>query len=349
MNIFDTATLMGVVNNIKPVPTFALNAFFPTESLSDKNTITIDEKNDKARLTPMVHPLSESGIVEGIGFATKSLTPAYLKDKRVFNADKAVTRIAGEAIGGSLSTQARLERIVFDELQDVENMNTRRREVMAMEALLNAQCTVKGKGYNNLISYGRAGGNAYSAPVAWNHVDGSGEYDADIQTDFQNASALISAAGGGFVKAAIMDAKAYSLFVKNKNVRGENSGYVRSGIVNSTILDPRSLTEGEGKYMGNYGEFEVWTYNFDYVDPFDGSAKKVMPDNTVLFVGSNVQGVQHFGCILDAKAIEQGGGLARTYTKSFYVEDPGVRYILSQSSPLLVPYRPNATVKLTVV
>jgi hypothetical protein len=66
---------------------------------------------------------------------------------------------------------------------------------------------------------------------------------------------------------------------------------------------------------------------------------------TVLVGSTGIDGVRHFGAIRDLKA----GIQARQYfVKSWEEEDPSRRFLLMQSAPLLVPYRPNAVLSATV-
>lgn len=348
MNVFSTAYLMGIVSTIPTVPSFFRKLFFSKESLSTSEQIFFDVKTSKARLAPFVHPMSEGGIVEQTGFETKVITPAYIKDKRAFDPNKAIKRKAGEAIGGNLSPQQRMTAILEEEFVDAMNMIDRRVETMCAEALISGQNTITGKGFNAVVSYGRAGGNAYSTGTLWSATNAGGEYIANIPKDLMDASLIISKAGGGIVRAVVMDSKAYGLFVLNKAVRAIDSGWVASGLRTSSVLDPKQLTEGEAMYMGMLGTFEIWVYNYEYINPVTGSAANVMPDNTVLLVGSNVQGEENYGIIKDVAAIETNQYAQKVFAKSWLNEDPSVRYVMLQSAPLMVPLRPNATVKLTV-
>jgi hypothetical protein len=73
--------------------------------------------------------------------------------------------------------------------------------------------------------------------------------------------------------------------------------------------------------------------------------KKILPANTVLVGSSGIDGVRHFGAIRDLDA----GIQARQYfVKSWVEPDPSRRFLLMQSAPLLVPYRPNAVLSATV-
>ena len=60
---------------------------------------------------------------------------------------------------------------------------------------------------------------------------------------------------------------------------------------------------------------------------------------------SGIEGVRCYGAIKD----EQAGFQANRYfPKSWLENDPAVRWMLLQSAPLVVPYRPNASMCVTV-
>jgi hypothetical protein len=74
--------------------------------------------------------------------------------------------------------------------------------------------------------------------------------------------------------------------------------------------------------------------------------QKLLPDYTVL-IGSphQLEGTRCYGVIQDEKA---GYRAQRYFSKSWLEEDPAVRWLLLQSAPLIVPYRPNASFCATV-
>jgi hypothetical protein len=66
----------------------------------------------------------------------------------------------------------------------------------------------------------------------------------------------------------------------------------------------------------------------------------------VILLAPRLQGVRAFGAIRDHSA----GFIAQPYhSKSWVDEDPSVRYLLTQSAPLLIPSVPNASFCATVL
>jgi len=94
-----------------------------------------------------VSPLVAGKVVDNGGYETKSFKPAYIKDKRRFDANAPLKRSISEHIGGTLSPMQRREAALNRALTDqLENLN-RREEVMASEVLRTGKITISGDNY----------------------------------------------------------------------------------------------------------------------------------------------------------------------------------------------------------
>ena len=160
MNVFSTNVLIGVVASMKTTPMFFLDKFFPTVQTEESEEIHFDVINRTRRIAPFVSPLVAGKIVESQGFSTKTFTPAYLKPKTPFNPRRALKRSAGEKIGGSMTAQQRIDRLVRQDLEDHVNQINRRLEIMAVSALRLGTITVTGEEYpTQVVNFGRAAGH----------------------------------------------------------------------------------------------------------------------------------------------------------------------------------------------
>ena len=339
MDIYGTAELNRVVTRLRPIPTFFLDTFFPEMVVSDSEEIYFDVVEDKPRLAPFVHPLKEGKVVESLGYSTKSFKPAYVKDKRVHNPLKAIKRRAGEAIGGSLSMEQRRQLNLAADLQDQRDMLTRRMEVMAAEAILSGKQTVKGDGIDAIVDFGRDAALiiALAGVAKWDDASKTNQSD-----DLENWSQLLLEKSGTGAGVVVMDIKAWKLFKRDAKFDKLLDRSYR-GSTATIDMEPRFLAEG-AQYKGQLGDFEVWVYSHPYIDPITGKLTNIMPDNTVVMVSMAVDGVRHFGAIMD----EDNLRAQETFTKSWLQQDPSVRYLLMQSAPLMVTYRPNAALRVTV-
>jgi hypothetical protein len=340
MDIYATGYLNRVVERVRPIPTFFLDLFFPEVVLSDKEEIYFDSVEGKPRLAPFVHPLREGKLVEDEGYTTKSFKPAYIKDLRILNPLKAIKRRAGEAIGGELSLAERASLNLTASIQNQRDILTRRLEVMAAEAIRSARQTIVGEGVNATVVFGRDSALTVTLTTTAKWDDAA---NTSQSNSFEDWSALLLDKSGYGGTDIIMDAKAWKLLKKDASFAKLLDRNYKGGDGTTLDMNPRAKVEGV-QFKGVLGDFFVWVYNHPYTDD-SGAAANIMPDNTVIMADRRgVEGVRHYGAIMDLDNLRP----AEQFVKSWTKEDPSARLLLSQSSPLMVPYRYNATLVATV-
>lgn len=341
MDIFSTHVLAKVVENLPTPSSFLLDTFFPNVQTSDKEEIFFDVTDSKPRITPFVSPLLPGKVVDGNGYQTKSFKPAYVKDKRRFDANIPYKRVAGEVIGGSLSPAQRYERALATTLQDQLDNLTRREEVMAAEILRTGQVVVSGDGYPaNTVSFGRDAALT-KALVGSNTWASSGSKPLDNLEDW---AADIQNKSGTVAKTVVMDPEAWKIFRSNASV--EKYLDYRRGTSNTLNTDPFVRgKDSKARYVGSIGDFDIYVYNDSYIND-KGVLTNLLPSKTVILGAKDgLEGTRCYGAIHDEKA---NWTATRYFTKSWVEEDPSVRWLLLQSAPLVVPYRPNACLCATI-
>jgi len=338
--IYNTAFLNRVVDELAPVPTVFLDLFFPEVLTHDTEEVYIDRVTDRPRLTPFVHPLSQGRVIDSQGYTTSVVKPAYIKDLRLHNPLKALKRRAGEALTGSLTPAQRQQANIVADLADQNRMRTRRMEVMAIEAILTGRQTIIGEGFNAVVDFGRDASMTKTLLTTsrWSDVTASGP---DIPSQLEGWSQEIANFDGS-VDAVIMDVSAWNLFRRHPSVRGLLE--IRRGDMSSLVLSPQIAVRAGLQYKGDLGNFQIWVYTGTYIDPADGVTKPYLPTNTVVLAGSRVEGVRHFGAIMDVDVL-----VAReSYAQSWVERNPSRRMLQMESAPLMVPYRPNSSMRVNV-
>ncbi len=340
MNIYTTAFLNGVVDSLLRPPSFLLDMFFPSVVTSEQEEIKFDVADGKRRIAPFVHPLKEGKVVESLGYKTNTFTPAYIKDKRVFDPSKALKRRAGERIGGDVSNMDRARANLAVALEDQLAMLTRRLEVMAAEVLRTGKATITGEGFPSVVvDFGRAVGHTLTLGA------GSKWGDAGVKplNNVEDWALTVAQASGATVTDVLFTVGAWRKF--RENTDAQNAIDTQLGqLANFQI--PISSVEGL-EFKGTIGGKRLWVYTGWYVDPQTGTEVAIIQDGWVILVAQNgLLGTRHFGAIRD----EQAGFQAREFfSKSWFVEDPPVRFLMMQSAPLIVPYRPNASMAVQVI
>ena len=173
-----------------------------------------------------------------------------------------------------------------------------------------------------------------------------GEAGVNALDNLEDWVARIQEKSGAVGRTVIMDALAWRVFKADPKVE-KLLDIRRLRDAADLALGPIAFGQGNdlARYVGTIGDLDFWVYNDRYVDDND-AVQKLLPDYTVL-IGSPTQleGTRCYGAIQDEKA---GYRAQRFFSKSWLEEDPAVRWLLLQSAPLIVPYRPNASFCATV-
>lgn len=337
MDLFSTNVLSRVVADLLVSPSFLLDRYFPGVQTETSEEIHFDVDTGKRRLSPFVSPVVAGKVVQSKGFQTKTFSPAYIKDKRVFDASRPLKRSIGEQIGGSIAPADRVRILLANELTDQVSMLTRRQEVMAAEALRTGAITVSGDQYpTQNVNFGRDASLTVtlSGGARW------GQSGVKPLNNIQDWAITIAQKSGARPTEIVMDVDAWKIFSADADVQK-----LLDRFRGKDELRPlASLGEG-GSYMGSLGDFDIYLYAGWYVD--DNEAEQpILPSGTVILCGAQIEGVRAYGAIRD----EAAGYQAMPYFPKSWVEnDPAVRYLLLQSAPLVVPYRVNASLAATVL
>jgi hypothetical protein len=213
---------------------------------------------------------------------------------------------------------------------------------MASEALRLGQVTVSGDNYPTVVvNFQRDA----ALTVTLTGVNRWGQAGIKPLDNLEDWASLVQTKSGAAAKTVIMDPAAWRLFRSSDDVKALLTIY--RGTNSAFQVDPMVRGQGNEKarFIGTIGDFDIWIYNDVYTDDL-GNTVPMLPTNTVI-VGSpvNVEGTRCYGVIQDEKAAYRA---QRYFSKSWLEEDPAVRWLLLQSAPLVVPYRPNACFCATV-
>jgi len=346
MDLFSTTALNRVVEELPLNPAFFLNAFFTDVETSDTETIMFDTVKGRRLITPLVSPIVAGKVVREAGYETNSLSPAYLKDLREFDPNKQFKRKAGEKIGGQLTPDQRLAASVAYALNEQLEMWTRRLEVMAAEVVRTGKLVLKGENYpEKLVDFARHSDLRVVLAGSAKWSDASVNPLTDIETWGQRVFDISS-----LVVTDVVMASDVWKTIRDK-MDGPDTDAVAKNIRLNLDTTVSTLTEARAalgptlfqpgvRLVAIFGDYRLWVHSDQYIDPEDNSTKKVLPDGEVVMVAKGIEGVRHFGAVRDLKA---GIQPRQFFVKSWENENPSVRYVLGQSAPLIVPYRPNGT------
>ncbi|TCK43989.1 major capsid protein E [Paraburkholderia sp. BL8N3] len=342
--IYDTNTLIQVVQNLKMAQSFLLDRFFRNMITSDTEFVSIDVDVGKRRMSPFCSPLVEGKLVESRRYQTNTFKPPYIKDKRAPDLRKPVRRMIGERIGGEVTPVEREQMNLEFELNDQIDMLTRRLEWMAAQALVTGTVTVSGEGFpTTVIDFGRDGSLtiALAGGAQWtaaNITAGTANPTGNIET-WQQA---VLKSSGAVATDIVFTPKAWNGFKLDPVLKGAIL-YPTLG-ENGNVVNVGAQIDRGGVYKGRWGQYDLWLYNDWYVDD-NNVEQPMLPDGTLLMSGPNLDGTRAFGQIIDPAFSYASMPFA---PKTWLKDDPAQRFIMMQSSPLVIPSRVNASLAATV-
>lgn len=347
VGLYSTAELIGI-QRMPETPRDFWTQFFPRVVTSDKQEVMFDDLGlEDRRLAPFVLPTQQGRVMTDRGFQTRSFKPPYLKPKHIVDATKAVARMAGERLTGELSLAQRFELHTAMRLLEQRRMIERRWDVMACQAIMDAQLIISdNEDYPEpvALNFGRHASLTYALTGGARWSPGN---SPSPLTDIAVARRNAYERSGYAVTTLIFGLDAWTWFTSNSEVAALLSNQRRGG---NSDFRQATLSAGEPfAYEGFIsgpdgigGRLDLWTYGGTYENS-TGTQVRYVPNNVVVGVGQ-VDGVRAFGAIMDRRSLVP----AEMFPKMWEEEDPSVTYCMTQSAPLMVPMRPNGSFKITV-
>lgn len=335
MDPFKRHRILEMLRVLTPAATFILSTFFRSERTFDTEAVKIDIKQNKRRLAPFVSPLAEGKFVERNGYLTRTFSPAYVKPKSVFQPSDLFKRQPGEMLESSSSN---VDRLVAEELADLQDQVNRREEWMAAQALLNGSVAVVGEGVNETVDFLMPANHQVTLLGTDQWTDAGSDPIADI-TAWRRT---IQQDSGRRADVIILAPDVMDVFIAHEKVKGQ----LDTRRVELGQFQPRELPEGV-TYVGDLfsGAVSIYTYEEWY---HDGTQDQpMMPTGKVIVGASGARSERLYGAIQDFDA----GGLAeaRWFPKTWTTKDPSLYYLMLQSAPLPSPVEVNAYLSATVL
>ncbi len=356
MDLYDTATLVGVLNRQQPENFFFLQ-FFPDEITFTTEKIMFDELGEDWRiLAPFVAPHVEGRVMARQGYDTKSFKPAYVKPKHDVDINQQFTRRAGESpFTGDLTPQQRYDATIAENFRIERAAIDRRINWMCAMAMIEGSVIVEGEDYPK-VTVGFDRDATLTEILLGNTQWGEANDDplGDLNTMMKRARRL----SGGRITDVIMGEGAYERFYANDEVKALLNTQYRIGgtsadhaILGGDDVDGNAELKAVLRGGQSAATVRIWTYAGYYhvrdIDTGDITEGYYIDENAVVGVGNRMGGVQTFGAIKDPNAkLQPLRYFPRIVDKKN--DDPAKEFTLTQSAPLPIPREPNNTFKLQV-
>ena len=338
--IVETHELIKTVALFPPKTSYWLDLCFPQVHLSNSEFIDFDIIDKGKRLAPFVAPTVQGQPMVSRGHSVRKFKPAYIKPKDPVDPARLLKRRAGELFGANNATpQSREDAIIADILSDHREGIERRWEWMAARAVIDGAIIIEGENYPRVsLSFGRKAAHTKVLAGAALWTDPLSNPLNDIETwgmEFLTNS-------GYPIDRITFGPAAWQAFSNHAKVQAMLE--TRRGSTNAIETGPVQASPAQSRGQLGSAAIDLVVYNDTYEDN-TGVSVAMMGTNDIVLTSRGVDGVRAFGAIMDKKANWEAMPI---FPKMWEQEDPSGLFIMTQSAPLMIPARPNASMKVTV-
>ena len=146
LDLTKTHTLAAAYEALPPVPSFLKDRYFPTNPMTDvfnTDDVLVDYKDGSRKAAPFVLPTAGGKVITRDAFTTDRFTPPLIAPQHPLSIDDLKKRGFGEAIFSGVAPAERKVLVTMRDLRELDEMTTRREEIMAAETLINDKCVMK--------------------------------------------------------------------------------------------------------------------------------------------------------------------------------------------------------------
>lgn len=352
MDFSNTLTMLAAINQTNPATSFLRDRYFPTNPATDifnTSEVLVEYRDGNKKLAPFVSP-KKNGIVSlRDGYNTHSYAPANIAPKRPITIDDLQKKGFGEALFSNLTPEQRQLALILRDVAEMDEMTTRREEVVASETMRTNGCVMKHYADKNdeykekeIHFYdGASNPSTYTPSIRWDQSGANiiGDIDAMIKMLTSKGNAATDVILGGSVAKEFMNNDGIQ---KLLDLRNYNIGSVA----------PIELPIGAARLanlniMGH--QVNILTYDQTY-EADNGTDTPYIPTDAVI-VTAPAAGRTVYGAVTQ---VEQSDGAMHTYPGRrvpHYVADAAnnTRSITLTSCPLLMPNKKNPWVSAEVM
>ncbi len=354
-NIYDTHTLLASVQQLPPLHTFLLDRYFPTNAASDifsTDDVLVEYRKGNKKASPFVAPRKGGITILRDGYTMKSFTPSYIAPKRPLTIDELKKRRFGEALYSQLTPEQRQGVIMLSDLDDLRNMNKRRKEAMAAEVIFTNGCIMQ-EYVDDLHNFeekevrfydGEQNPAEYVPSAKWDTTEDSGK---QMINDIAAMIYMLTSRGLPATEVLVAPDVADVILANEWIIKLlDNRNYQIGGV------DPATLPSGASKIarLNIKGRMiDFLSYEESYTE-VDGTVKPFIPAGKIA-VTAPAAGRTVYGAITQ---VEQSDGEFHTYTGvdvPKYISDAthNVREVTLTTAPLCMPNNENPFITAQVL
>lgn len=334
--IYDPRTMDPAVQIRRAVQTTLRDRFFPETKTYVTEQVDMDYRKGGMTVAPFVAPKIGGINIDRSGYQTRSYKPPLVAPQRVLNPDVLQPRLPGETVHSAMSPEQRQEYYLQQDAQELDDMISRREEVMCAQCLTTGIITVKGYSDENLseyieddVDYNFTQKAVLTGNARWNQTTSTKYADLELgceairKAGYNPTDMIIGATAWQYLRAdedfqALLDLR-WAQF--------------------AAIAPQYQTVQGSGiQYIGDLPDLGVklWRYVAWYTD-LDGTIKPYIPEDHVVILPGPV-GHMKYGAVTQIEADKRFHTYEGTRIPKLLInENANTAIYRQQSRPLPVP------------
>jgi len=331
VNLFEPRTMLKFVERMPKATTFLRDKFFAQKEFSPTAKVDVDIKIGGLKVAPYVSEKIGGKVVENSGYRTETFAPPLVAPLKVTTAADIQMRSMGENLYSSQTPDERAAKKLLDDMKDLDQMVTRREELMCAQAIFHGEIEVKGDGIDYLISFGHTNRETLSGANLWSvgtstKLDDLKRWRQTVQeTGFVNTDHVIMA--GDVADKLLKDEDILKLL----NIRNVNIGQIA---INEL---PSGAT-----YIGYLSEVgHLYSYNAHYYNEDTKKAEPLVPAGSLALLSSETDFSMGYAAITIIKDNEFTTYETERVPDSWVEKNPDRKMLQMSSKPLPIPKEIN--------
>ena len=340
MDFFSTYTLIALIEESVPAPSFLRDRYFPTnaEDIYASDKVLVEYQKGGQKMAAFVDDQVGDIPVGREGYTVSEFAPPRIAPSRPLSTDDLAKRGFGEALLPGSTPAERAARITQNDLVELSDMITRSEEWMAAQTMLNNACTIQTmidgatQGKQQYVKYfDSSSDHTYTVSPAWDA--NGGDFFGDVK-----AMCRMLAKRGLRAADLLLGTAAADAILKIQEVRDLLNK--TSGIIVGQIEEELSQYVGVS-YMGtlNFGGFRLNLICVDeQYDDGTGTMTNYFPAKGAM-VTAPACGRMKYAQVtqIDFGSTEFTSHAGRRVPKFSVNQDTNIRKLVVTARPLAVP------------
>ena len=355
MELFETATLLESLEQVKKPTNFLSDRYFPTSKNTDvfkTNKVLIEYRKGARKVAPFISPRENGVALENYGEYMREYTPPVIGMRKTMTIDDLNKRGFGEALYTAMAPAEREATLLVRDMADLRDVIKRRQEVMAAEVLFNNALNIqeygedgkKGRSWQMKFYDGDTDPAVYTPTADWSDTKASGK---QILADVAAMIKMLSKRGIPATE-VLMAPDVADVFLANE--------YIHELLDNRRIelgqLKPMELPDGVSRIatLNIKGRnIDFLTYDEEYYDDEEKTEKPYIPAGKIILLAPAC-GHTVYGGITQMEKDESFHTYAGEAVPRHIVDIAGNTKMVSlRSAPLLLPHQESPWVVAQVI